>query len=121
VGDLSPSRSYPQRIAASVGDPAAVGRQTDAGDEPLHIIIGEKGDRRRDVDNAAAPAMQHLSAQVFAQEERTQQIDVHHTRPPGGCRVLRRRDQTDSGVVYKDIKAAVVPMDLFSQLLHKGF
>src|SRR5580698_4651035 len=58
---------------------------------------------------------------MSAQKKRTQEIDVHDSLPRSSRCVLRRRDQTHSGVVDENISSTIVLVHLLSEGLDKGF
>src|SRR5450631_1248323 len=109
VGDLRASRSYAQRVPAAVGDPASVDRQTDTVDEPLPIIIGEKGDRRRDVFRPREARHRYTIDDVLVcvrsaalvgdvhlglDPARTDSVDTNPAATPFGGQRARESDQT---------------------------
>ena len=75
---------------------------------------------RGDVDDAAAAAFEHRAAEVAAQQERSEQVDIHHPPPLRGAQPLGRHDVADAGVVDEDIGCAESFGRRCHRVLHEG-
>ena len=58
------------------------------------------------IDDAAAPAREHLLAEAAAQQERAEQVHIHDATPLRGGDVLGGDDLADAGVVDEHIGGA---------------
>ena len=64
--------------------------------------------------------LQHLRAQVLAQQERAEEIHRHDALPLLGSRVFGRRDAAHPGVVDQDVKSGVPRSNRLGKLAYIG-
>ena len=75
---------------------------------------------RGDVDDAAAAAFEHRAAEIATQQERSEQVDIHHPLPLRGAQLFRWHDQADAGVIDQNIGRAEGFRRRCHRVLHEG-
>src|SRR5260370_35066160 len=75
--------------------------------------------RRPDIDNLPPPALLHTPDDRLRTDQRARQVRLQHFTPPRkACRIKRRAEGTDTGVVDEDIDRTKYPDYLLEGGMH---